>query len=174
MEHDAPVAKAETRSAVEDGPAITGSLASNHSDPDDGETWSLMYAQTGTVAGLTINSTGSYTFNPGDAAYQHLAAGETVDVVTHYTVTDKKGAQSTADLTITVTGANDAPTGSVTIDGAAEIGAVFAANTSTLSDADGLGTFSFRWQNDGADISGATAATYTVGNADLGTISTWS
>ena len=108
--NDAPVAVADTRSGVEDGPTITGSLASNDSDPDQGETSSLVYGQTGTVAGLTINSNGFYNFNPGDAAYQHLAAGETIDVVAHYTVTDKKGAQSTADLTIRVTGTNDAPT----------------------------------------------------------------
>ena len=46
---------------------------------------------------------------PTNAAYQHLAAGATTDVVASYTVTDEHGATDTATLTITVTGTNDAP-----------------------------------------------------------------
>ena len=46
---------------------------------------------------------------PANAAYQHLAAGATTDVVANYTVTDEHGATDTATLTITLTGTNDAP-----------------------------------------------------------------
>ena len=60
-------------------------------------------------AGLTFNTDGSYSFDAANAAYQHLAAGATTDVVANYTVTDEHGATDTATLTITLTGTNDAP-----------------------------------------------------------------
>ena len=59
--------------------------------------------------GLTLNSDGSYSFDAGNAAYQHLAQGATTDVVANYTVTDEHGATRHATLTITLTGTNDAP-----------------------------------------------------------------
>ena len=46
--------------------------------------------------GLTLNADGSYSFDAGNAAYQHLAQGATTDVVANYTVTDEHGATSTA------------------------------------------------------------------------------
>ena len=61
---------------AEDG-TITGSVAANDSDVDDGETATLSYALDAPVAGLTLNADGSYSFDAGDAAYQHLAAGAT-------------------------------------------------------------------------------------------------
>ena len=61
------------------------------------------------MAGLTLNADGSYSFDAGNAAYQHLAQGATHDVVANYTVTDEHGATATATLTITLTGTNDAP-----------------------------------------------------------------
>src|SRR6185295_19100543 len=102
------VAVADTNSAVEDGAVITGTVASNDSDADDGAV--LSYSLNGAApAGLAFNSDGSYTFDPSNAAYQHLAAGATQSVVAGYAVTDEHGASSTATLTITVTGTNDGP-----------------------------------------------------------------
>ena len=49
------------------------------------------------AAGLTLNADGSYSFDASNAAYQHLAAGATADVVVSYTVTDEHGATSTSD-----------------------------------------------------------------------------
>jgi|GEM_PF-2667339 hypothetical protein len=51
---------------------------------------------------------------------------------------------STAMLTITPV--NDAPTGNVTLTGTAQVGKTLTVNTSTLADVDGLGDFSFEWQ----------------------------
>jgi hypothetical protein len=45
---------------------------------------------------------------------------------------------------------------------------LIAANTSGVSDADGLGAFSYQWERDGVDIGGATASTYTLVGADVG------
>src|SRR5205085_2369460 len=69
----------------------------------------LTYSLNAPVAGLTLNPNGSYSFDASNAAYQHLAQGATADVVANYTVTDEHGATSTASLTITLTGTNDAP-----------------------------------------------------------------
>ena len=104
--NDAPVAVADVAAATEDGPVVTGSVAANDSDPD-GDT--LSYALDAPVAGLTLNADGSYSFDPTDAAYNGLAAGETEDVVATYTVSDGNGGTATSTLTITVTGTNDAP-----------------------------------------------------------------
>ncbi len=54
------------------------------------------------------------------------------------------------------------------ITGAATENQTLTADTSGLADADGLGTFSYQWQRDGANIGGATNATYTLGDADVG------
>ena len=104
--NDAPVAVADVNSGLEDA-TITGSVASNDSDVDDGA--SLTYTLNAPVAGLTLNPDGTYSFDASIAAYQHLAQGATADVVANYTVTDQYGATSTSSLTITLTGTNDAP-----------------------------------------------------------------
>ena len=104
--NDAPVAVADTNSGNEDT-TITGTVATNDSDVDDGAT--LSYALDAPVAGLTLNSDGSYSFDAGNAAYQHLAQG----------ATDRRGGQlhrhrrarrhRHPTLTITLTGTNDTP-----------------------------------------------------------------
>ena len=71
--NDTPMAVADIDSGNEDT-TITGTVATNDSDVDDGAV--LTYATTGPVpAGLSFNSNGSYSFDAGNAAYQHLAQG---------------------------------------------------------------------------------------------------
>jgi VCBS repeat-containing protein len=105
--NDGPIAADDVDSAVEDGAVVTGNVGAGDTDADDGA--ALTYALNGTVPGLTIAANGDYSFDPSDAAYQHLAQGATDIVVATYTVTDQFGATDTATLTITVAGANDAP-----------------------------------------------------------------
>src|SRR5205085_11688723 len=57
--NDAPVAVADNNSGLEDA-TITGSVATNDSDVDDGETATLTYAQTSAVAGLIIGRKSTY------------------------------------------------------------------------------------------------------------------
>ena len=54
---------------------------------------------------------------------------------------------------------NDAPTGGVTISGTATEDQVLTADTSTLADADGLGTLHYQWQRDPAPASSMSAPT---------------
>ena len=65
---------------------------------------------------------------------------------------------------------NNAATGAPTITGTAQVGETLTADTSGISDGDGLdnAVFSYQWVADDADISGATNSTYTLAAADEG------
>ena len=65
---------------------------------------------------------------------------------------------------------NSPASGQPTISGTAHVGETLTADTSGISDDDGLknATFSYQWLADDADISGATGSTYTLVAADAG------
>ena len=110
------------------------------------------------IAGATGST---YTLTQADV-------GTTITVVASYTDGEGTAESVTSAGVGPVTNANDAPTGSVTISGTpTEDQTLTAANT--LADEDGLGTISYQWQRDGVDITGATASTYTLTQADVGT-----
>uniref|UniRef100_Q3AR79 DUF4347 domain-containing protein n=1 Tax=Chlorobium chlorochromatii (strain CaD3) TaxID=340177 RepID=Q3AR79_CHLCH len=87
------------------------------------------------------------------------------------TYTDNRGTLESVVSTATsdVVNINDAPTGSIYITGAATKGQILTVNTGTLSDADGLnGEFTYQWQANEIDITGATSSSYTLTNDDVG------
>ena len=65
---------------------------------------------------------------------------------------------------------NSPATGAPAITGTAQVGETLTANTSGISDADGLSnaTFSYQWLADDTAIQGATGFTYTLADADAG------
>ncbi|MCP4475930.1 MAG: hypothetical protein GY821_15470, partial [Gammaproteobacteria bacterium] len=67
-----------------------------------------------------------------------------------------------------VTNTNDAPVGLLNIEGVATQGETLSANTTSISDADGLGAFSYQWQAGGADIAGATIASLILTQSEVG------
>jgi len=80
--------------------------------------------------------------------------------------TDANGLFFDESFTISLTDANDAPTGTVSITGSLTEGQELTANTTTLADEDDLGAFSYQWQqsSDGTtwnNITGATQSTFT-------------
>ncbi|WP_454267834.1 hypothetical protein [Roseovarius sp. MBR-51] len=87
-------------------------------------------------------------------------------------VTYRDGFGATESVTSTQTAAvvniNDAPAGSVIVTGAATQGGMLTADTSAISDEDGLGTFSFQWLRNGAPILGATGTVLVLGQVDVG------
>ncbi len=83
-------------------------------------------------------------------------------------VSDGNGGFDTQDIAVTVTDANDTPTGTPSITGTAQENQTLTADTSGIADEDGLGAFSYQWLRDGVAIGGATASTYTLGDADVG------
>jgi len=120
--------------------------------------------------GSGFTSTGAAdqaTYTLGDAD-----VGGLLRVVISYTDAQGFTESATAAATATVTGVNDAPTGGVSLTGTATEDQVLTANTSTLADADGLGTLHYDWQRDTGSgfvtIGAADQATYTLGDVDVG------
>jgi VCBS repeat-containing protein len=104
--NDAPVAQASTGTGVEDT-TTTGQLQATDVDNNDVLTYTVN--DSAKPAGFSVDASGKWTLDASNPAYQHLAAGETTTLTVPFTVTDKSGATSTSNLTIVVTGTNDAP-----------------------------------------------------------------
>ena len=110
-----------------------------------------------------------------DATYTLVAADEGQTIKVRVTFTDD--AENETTLTSAATEAvaaapqPDRPaTGEPTISGTAQVGETLTANTSGITDADGLttSTYSYQWLGDDTDIAGATSSTYTLVAADEG------
>ncbi|WP_174410380.1 tandem-95 repeat protein, partial [Desulfovibrio psychrotolerans] len=103
--NDAPVANAHADvAATEDGALVKGRVTATDVDGD-----SLSFSVVDDVPGFTMQTNGSYIFDPKDPAYDSIAQGEVRDVVVTYTVDDGKGGTDTQTLTFKVSGVNDAP-----------------------------------------------------------------
>jgi hypothetical protein len=71
--------------------------------------------------------------------------------------------------TAVVAAVNDPPVGApVVSDLTPQVGAQLSAVTSGISDADGLGPFSYQWRANGANLVGQTGVSFTPTNANLG------
>lgn len=131
-----------------------------------------------TVAGAAF--TGAITAGDGSAVLANqVQLASSGGTTTLYIGTD---ATAGADVQIQLTGTfqanalvsygntialNNLPTGSVTITGIPAQGQTLTAGN-ILADIDGLGVIGYQWQADGTNISGATAGTYTLTQAEVG------
>ncbi|MGF1989381.1 MAG: Ig-like domain-containing protein, partial [Nostoc sp. ZfuVER08] len=107
---------------------------------------------------LTLNSDGSYNYNP-NGQFESLAAGATASDSFTYTISDGIGGTSTATVSVTINGVNDAPTVANAI-----------ANQTTLED----GFFSFTIPaNTFADVDAGDSLTYTATLANGNPLPTW-
>ena len=111
------------------------------------------------------------------ATYTLVDADEGKIIRVQVSFTDDRGNEETLSSAATATvqaRPNNPAMGAPTVSGTVQVGETLAADTSGISDADGLSgaTFSYQWmRNDGsgeADIAGATGATYTLVDADEG------
>ncbi|MDR6531551.1 Ca2+-binding RTX toxin-like protein [Caulobacter rhizosphaerae] len=122
--------------------------------------------QRSTVSSGYVNvGTDQATYTLGDAD-----VGAQIRVVVSYTDGQGVFESETSGPTSAVANVNDAPTGTVTIAGAATEDQVLTAS-STLADADGLGALHYQWQRDtgsGYVNVGTDQATYALGDADVG------
>lgn len=109
--NDAPVAGNDTITVSEDGSTFAvNALLANDIDVDPGDTLTLQPLPATTTKGVALTlANGLITYAPG-SQYQSLRAGQTVTDSFRYTVADSAGVQSSANVTLVVTGANDAPT----------------------------------------------------------------
>jgi fimbrial isopeptide formation D2 family protein/uncharacterized repeat protein (TIGR01451 family) len=125
--NDAPVALPDARTITEDqtiadGDAIDGSPGGDVADTDvEGDPLNVVGVAAGVASGpiaggfgvpivtplgsLTLQADGTYTYQPS----VDLRAGQSVQDVFSYTVSDPGGALSTTTITITITGLNDPP-----------------------------------------------------------------
>ena len=182
----------ETRTSV-----ATGAVAAAPNNPATGapaisgtaQVGETLTVETSGIAdddGLT-NSTYSYQWvaNDGttdtdiagatDAAYNLVAddVGRTVKVRVSFTddAENEETLTSTATEAVAAAPPPDRPaTGEPTITGTAQVGEVLTADTSGITDADGLtnATYSYQWLSDDAEIGGATGSTYTLLAGDEG------
>lgn len=117
VDNQPPVAQNDAVSTNEDT-RLTGVsvLANNGSGPDndpDGDAIVVSAFDATSTRGATVAITraGILTYDPRNAAQlQALAAAATVQDTFSYTLEDESGATDTAQVTVTVTGVNDAPT----------------------------------------------------------------
>ncbi|MBN2024807.1 MAG: tandem-95 repeat protein, partial [Pirellulales bacterium] len=111
--NDAPEAGDDAYAIGEDDalPVDAGrNLLANDTDPDAGDTLSAT-AETITSAlgvSVTIHADGTFVYDPG-ATFNYLADDQSVQDTFSYTLIDGHGGSDVATVTITITGANDAP-----------------------------------------------------------------
>ena len=214
--NDSPVAVADTASATEAGGILNGTAGSNPSgnvltndtDPDTGDTMTVSAisggnvgaSRSGSYGALTLNSDGSYTYTLDNAntSVQALRGSDnTLNDTFTYTVRDTAGLTSTANLVVTIHGANDAPTVANHIPAPTDVyagnawsPAAFPANTfndvdsgdtlsytATLSDSSALPSWlSFNaatrtFSSDGVTASAGTTVNVKVTATDSGSLS---
>ena len=117
------------------------------------------------------------TVTPGSGADVTIALNATTDCSAQGAICTEEGGKLSGGLLLVVPGPNapatpntpatDAPT----ISGTARVGETLTADTTGISDDDGLGNaaFAYQWLADDAEINGATASTYTaVADDDAG------
>ncbi len=115
--NDAPVAVAASGSVAEDA-TLTGALVATDVDAD-----TLTYSLVAGATGFAVTSDGAFTFDA--ATYDALGSGDTQTVTGTFQVTDGV-ATDTETITVTITGANDAPVV------AADTASVVRGNTITI------------------------------------------
>ncbi len=155
----APVAVDDTDTTDEDTaisrPAAAGVIDPNDRDgAPDGDTLTVDQVNgvngnvgsgvTGSDGGqFTIRPDGSYDFDP-DGDFDDLAVGESRTTNVSYRVSDGEGGTDTATLTVTVTGANDAPTTTGLGDQSSTDGETVSVDVSgSFSDVDATDTLAF-------------------------------
>ena len=168
--NDAPVATVAgmSASATQDS-AFTFAMPANvFSDVDSGDVLTLS-ASALDVNGNPVALPAWLKFDAATGSFSGTPANGDVGALSvQVTATDMAGATAFTMLNIGVANVNDAPVGVPTITGTLTKNQTLVADTIGISDADGLSTFSYQWLRDGVAIGGATAAAYTLGDADVG------
>ena len=157
--NDAPVGLPVITGTVTEDQTLTADT-SGISDADGLGGFSYQWLRNGAVI---VGATSS-TYTLGDAD-----VGTQISVQVSYTDGQSTPETLTSAQTAAVVNLNDAPVGLPVITGTVTEDQTLTADTSGISDADGLGGFSYQWLRNGAVIVGATSSTYTLGDADVGT-----
>ena len=182
----APIAADDTV-AVTDGTGATvisqAQLLANDTDPNVGDVLSIVSVDATSARGNTaiLDAAGNVVFDIGDR-YQSLGADQTANDSFTYTVSDAAGLTSTATVSVTIAGVNDAPVAANAIAvQTSQQDAAFSftvpANTFTDIDQGDVLTYSATMSDGSALLSWLTfdSATQTFsgapGNEDVGNLS---
>ncbi len=128
----------------DDGGGLSNRYAFVSTEDDDNEWGKIEYGANNSVTLITLSESGQAL----ETEEARLAFDSTGRVVGLYLLE------------------NHLPTGSVTISGTATQGQTLTAGN-TLADADGLGTVSYQWKANGANIGGATGGTLVLTEAQV-------
>jgi hypothetical protein len=132
-DNDPPAAVSDAVAVNEDATTanLHATLLSNDTDPDAVDTQNIVSVDTsGTVGTVTFDDgTDSLTYTA--SGFDSLAAGATGMDTFAYTLGDGQGAQSTATVSVMVTGLNDAPTFTSTPLQDATVGTTYTYNIAT-------------------------------------------
>ncbi|MBI6954404.1 peroxidase family protein [Pseudomonas sp. CCOS 191] len=170
------IVDSSANSAPSSGPAVAGLLAQNQvltanpativdADGIGGAPFTFQWQMNNGGGWLDIGGATASTFTLGQPQ-----VGQHVRVQVGYVDTFGVAERAASDILGPVANVNDAPTGAVLIsDTTPDQGQLLTASTAGIADLDGLGAFSFQWQQGVAgnfvNIAGATAASYTPGFA---------
>ncbi|MDB5870973.1 MAG: hypothetical protein JWQ07_415, partial [Ramlibacter sp.] len=132
------------------------------SDVDYSAAFTAQTDASGSYGSFSIDSAGAWAYT-AYSAHDEFYPG---DVYTDtFDVAALDG--TTATVTINITGVNDLPGGGVSISGVALQGEVLTAVTSSLTDAESVGTLSYQWLRNGDVPVGTNSSTYTLTSADI-------
>lgn len=152
--------------ACESAPQIS---PANGSGPEDGGPITIDLIGTDAEGDTLTFTVDGVALPAGQATYDYTPAADFhgQEVLT-YTVSDGEHSSVESTITIDVTPVDDAPAGTLTIDGPAEEGVELSLDNQ-LTDADGtLSVVSWQWFADGVAIEGATSPTFTPLQAQVG------
>ncbi|WP_207247749.1 MULTISPECIES: VCBS domain-containing protein, partial [unclassified Pseudomonas] len=141
--------------------SVSGQFSSSDIDHAATATWSINGSATGTYGSIAVDGSGQWTYtlangtNGVASAVQSLQAGESHDEVFTIQVSDGLGGVDTQQVTVTVTGSNDAPV--LSFASGNEVGAVQEDSTLSVS-----GQFS------SSDIDHAATATWSIAGSNTG------
>ncbi len=139
------------------GDTLTASNTLSDADGLSGSISYQWYRDGVIIAGATANT----------YVTTQLDVGTVITVEASYTDDQGTAESVTSAATTPITNVNDPVSGQPVIAGIAEEDQILTADTSGINDVDGLGTFNYQWYRDGVAISGATASTYLLGDADV-------
>ncbi len=162
----APTANPDVATTSEDQ-FVEIDVRANDTDPDAGDILTVTAVDNaGALGAASLSQDGVVTYYGGSAG-QSLAAGQTLTDHFGYTVTDASGATSTAQVSVTVIGANDAPVATDDHRLAAEDGGTtiqVLANDSDVDNGDQLSLVSANSGLHGTVTVADGAVTYTPGS----------
>ena len=157
---EAPTGLPTITGTVTQGATLTAD-ASGITDPDGPET--LVFSYQWQAGGNDISGAAGDTF-----VLTQAQVGETITVTVSYTDGGGTDETLTSAATSAVTNTNDDPAGLPSITGTVTQGETLTADASGITDADGLGAFSYQWQADGSAINGATGSTLALTQTQVG------